>query len=233
MQILLGAVYLPLPPQSLTRLHSKEPAVNDTIACIVCHQGLYENELGRQACLPCERRTDENLRLLAGPEGLYARLRVSLAPGAGGGGPAVSGSRSAPLPLRLQPLSLMARGGVVTILQTWLVDWHEVNGWRHPRWQGDLQQQLDQAVGKLRANLPWAASSHEAFAEFAAETASIRRQCERQVTGERPERSVPVACPCGRTLWITLTSQGRLCRCGTQYSWAELRDLPFAGQRAA
>jgi hypothetical protein len=40
----------------------------------------------------------------------------------------------------------MARGGVVPVLQTWIVDWRELLDYRHPRWEGGLQQQCDQAV---------------------------------------------------------------------------------------
>ncbi|MBQ1164488.1 hypothetical protein KBZ21_41630, partial [Streptomyces sp. A73] len=42
--------------------------------------------------------------------------------------------------------------------QTWQIDWHEMNGFTHPRWTGRLQQQLDQTVDALRNNLPWAAA---------------------------------------------------------------------------
>lgn len=202
--------------------------------CTVCGCGLYDTELGRQACTPCERRTDENLLALPGERGLYARLSASLTPGSGSDGPSVSGSRTAPLPLRLEPLSLMARGGVVTVLQTWLIDWHDVLGFTHPRWKGDLQQQCDQVIKALRVNLPWAAAEHPAFAEFAWEVSAVRRQCERQVTGERPERRVTVQCSCGQPLRITLSTPGRQCSgCGAQYGWEELRELPLAERTAA
>lgn len=202
-------------------------------SCTVCHRDLYADELGYQACRPCENRTDLHLRALAGPDGLYAKLAHRLAPGSSSEGPAVSGSRTAPLPVRLEPLSLLARGGVVTILQTWLIDWHELLGWNHPRWQGDLAGQLDQVVKALRTNLTWAAREHPAFAEFAHEVGHLRRQCEAQVTGEKRARVVPVACPCGQTLRITLDTAGVRCpTCDTQYGHTEALSLPLA-QRAA
>lgn len=203
-------------------------------SCTVCHRALYADELGHQACRPCADRVDLHLRALAGPEGLYARLRGRLAPGSGNGGPAVSGSRTAPLPLRLEPLSLLARGGVVTILQTWIVDWHEQLDYRHPRWEGDLQQQCDQAVNRLRMLLPWAAERHVAFDEFAREIAQLRRQCDAHVSGERPPRRVPVQCGCGQVLRITLDSDGARCpQCQAQYGHSELLDLPLAARAAA
>ncbi|MCX4786497.1 hypothetical protein OG369_09965 [Streptomyces sp. NBC_01221] len=203
-------------------------------ACLICHRGLYADELGRYACRLCTDRIDEHLRALAGRDGLYARLGGRLAPGSGGSGPAVSGSRSAPLPVRLEPLSLIARGGVVTILQTWLVDWHDLLAWGHPRWQGGMQQQLDQVVRALRVNLPWAAGAHPAIDEFAREVGQLRRQCEQQVTGERRPRTIPLACPCGQILRITLDTAGARCSgCGEQYGHSELMDLPLAERRIA
>ncbi|MBA2951621.1 hypothetical protein [Streptomyces himalayensis] len=202
--------------------------------CSVCLRPLYADELGHQACRPCTDRVDLHLRALAGPEGLYARLGGRLMPGSGNGGPAVSGSRTAPLPLRLEPLSLLARGGVVTILQTWIVDFHELLGYTYPRWEGDLQQQCDQAVKRLRILLPWAAEKHPAFEEVAREISQLRRQCEAQVSGERPPRRVPVQCGCGQVLRITLDSDGARCpQCQAQYGHSELLDLPLAERRAA
>jgi hypothetical protein len=203
-------------------------------ACTVCLRDLYEHELGHQACRPCTDRVDQNLLALAGPDGLYARLSASLHPGSGSGGPAVSGSRTAPLPLRLDPLSLAARGGVVTILQTWLIDWHETLGYRHPRWDGDLQQQCDQVVKRLRVLLPWAAEQHGAFAEFYLEVGQLRRQCETATGGEKPLRRVGVSCPCGHVLRVTLDTAGVRCpACSAQYGHSEALRLPLAERRAA
>ncbi|MEV0917871.1 hypothetical protein AB0I93_26885 [Streptomyces sp. NPDC049967] len=202
--------------------------------CTICRHGLYADELTAYACRPCTDRIDLNLRALAGADGLYALLGGRLMPGSSSGGPAVSGSKTPPLPLRLEPLNLLARGGVVTILQTWLIDWHERLDYRHPRWDGDLRQQCDQVVQRLRTLLPWAAGEHPAVDEFAREVSHLRRQCEQQTTGERPARTVPVACPCGQTLRITLDTSGARCiTCGTQYGHGELMNLPLAERRIA
>lgn len=203
-------------------------------ACIVCLSNLYEHELGHQACRPCTDRADRDLRALAGPDGLYARLADSLHPGSGSGGPAVSGSRTAPVPVRLDPLSLAARGGVVTILQTWLIDWHDLLGYRHPRWGGDLQQQLDQVVGRLRILLPWAAEQHGAFDEFSREIASLVHQCRTATGGEKPPRRIGVSCTCGHTLKVTLDTAGVRCPdCSAQYGHSEALRLPLAERRNA
>jgi hypothetical protein len=197
--------------------------------CSSCGRSLRVDEFQRVACRICQDRADRALQQLPGSRGLYALLATALAPGAGRGEGRVTGSRSAPLPLRLEPLSLAARGGVVTILQTWQIDWHDRLNWPHPRWQGGLQQQLDHAVRALRGNLEWAASEHPAFSEFTHEVTALVRQCERQVTGERAERPISVTCPCNSTLRITVSTPGIRCHsCGTQHTRSEVLDLPLA-----
>lgn len=202
--------------------------------CAVCHRDLRDDETGRQACRICQDRTDRDLATLPGTDGLYAQLAGALMPGsAGGDSERVATSKEAPLPLRLEPLSLSARGGVVTILQTWLSDWHEQLGWTHPRWKGDLQQQCDDVVKALRNNLDWAASAHPAFAEFAHEVADLVRACRRQVTGEKPERRIALTCDCGATLRVTISCTGVRCQnCSAQFDRDAMLNLPLA-QRAA
>lgn len=202
--------------------------------CTACGRGLLEHELRHQGCGVCVRTLDGLLLELAGPRGLYARLSTVLTPGTVAAGGRVSGSRTAPLPLRLETLSLQARGGIVTILQTWIVDFHEHLAFRHPRWEGNLQQQCDQAVNRLRILLQWAAEHHPAWAEFASEIRQAVGACRAQVTGETPARRVTVTCHCGAPLRITLDTPGRRCdACGNQYGWAELRQLPLAERAAA
>jgi hypothetical protein len=197
-----------------------------------CGRQLRQDELDRVACRLCQGHVDQALRQLPGSNGLYAQLATRLMPGRGGDGLVVSSSRTAPLPLRLEPLNLMARGGVVTVLQEWLVAWHEHFGWRHPRWKGDLQQQLADVVSALRVNLEGAAT-HPAFGDFVQEVTALVRQCERQITGERKERPIAVACPCGGILRVTISTPGTRCRgCDTQYARTEVLDLPLASRTA-
>ncbi|MEU2313117.1 hypothetical protein [Streptomyces albidoflavus] len=199
-----------------------------TTACVVCHSALWQDELGRMACRRCTDRISADLAALPG---LYVQLGGALMPGSGAGGPAVSGSRTAPLPLRLAPLSLAARGGVVTVLQSWLVDVHELLGYPHPRWEGDLVGQCHQVVARLQLLLPWIAENHPAVDDFAHEVRRTRAECEQVITGERRGRTVAVACPCGATLRITLDTLGRRCTCGEQYGREALLSLPLAERR--
>ncbi|MFG7942914.1 hypothetical protein [Streptomyces cacaoi] len=201
--------------------------------CTSCGHDLWQDELGNQGCGACQRRVDRALAELVGPRGLYAQLTDVLTPGTTGAGNRVSGSKNPPIPVRLAALNLQARGGVVTILQTWLVDWHDHLGYTHPRWDGGPQDQLDQTVARLRTLLPWAVEHHPAWAEFAGEVRQAVGACRAQVTGEPPARRVTVTCTCGAALRITLDTPGRRCACGQQYGWAELRRLPLAQGAAA
>jgi hypothetical protein len=97
-----------------------------------------------------------------------------------------------------------------------------------------MQQQLDDVVRALRINLEGAASTHPAFNDFVQEVANLVRQCERQITGERKERPIAVACPCGTVLHVTVSTPGAKCRgCATQYTRSEILDLPIAQRTAA
>ncbi|MBQ1166874.1 hypothetical protein KBZ21_53665, partial [Streptomyces sp. A73] len=69
-----------------------------------CSRTLWQDELTHQGCGVCLRRTDAALAELAGPRGLYARLSTDMAPGTSGGGGRVSGSKNAPIPVRLAAL---------------------------------------------------------------------------------------------------------------------------------
>lgn len=230
-------------------MHQPTNGLNDyTWPTCGCGRQLRQDELGRTSCRICQARAHRALQQLPGPatyrtdsrgerklvSGLYAALAATITPGRSGDNVAVSASRTPPLPLRLEPLNLMARGGVVTILQDWQSAWHEHFGWTHPRWNGGLQQQLDEVVAALTVNLEGAAHSHPAFAEFTHEVCALVRQCERQVTGERAERPIAVSCPCGTTLHITVSTPGTRCRgCGTQYGRSDVLELPLANRVAA
>jgi hypothetical protein len=215
-------------------------------ACRICSRELYADDAYYQACQPCTLRTDQNLRALAGRlafegkgsdrkivAGLYSALPHAMAPGSGSSGGRVSGSRETPIGIKLEPLSLSARGGLVTVLQTWVDDWAGY-GYAARDYSGTLQQQVDRAVATLRFNLNTAARCHEAFPEFAAEMGSLRGQCERMVTGEKPPRKIGATCPCGTRLTFTLDTKSRRCRgCHTDHGHAELIELAKAESRIA
>lgn len=178
----------------------------------------------------CRDRLDCHLAALPV---LYRQLAEVLLPGrAGGDGRA--GSRAAPLPVNLDALDLRARGGIEGILTSWERDCRDLLGWSPPPFRGTVEQQVEGAVIFLRGNLWWICDEHPAVREFAAEVRQITGRAGVVVTGEKPERRVKVACPCGHTLSVTISTPGARCGgCGEQYGHTEVLQLPEAGRRAA
>jgi hypothetical protein len=193
--------------------------------CVICPRQLLDHENGRFICTPCEHRIDQDLRKLAGPAGLYARLCLRIQPGQRGSGPAVSGTPGRGIPANLEILSLTANGGIVSTLETWVEDWSTYGLAVHGT-GGRLQHRVDQAVDTLRRNLTRAASRHPALDEFSREVYQARARAEAIVSGERPPRTIPVACTCGTVTSITLNTDGFTCRgCGIERGHAEAVKL--------
>lgn len=197
-----------------------------TPRCTICPRQLLDHETGRYICLPCEHRIDRDLRAIAGPAGLYARLCLRIQPGhRGGDGPVVTRSTGRPMPCSEAILSLTANGGIVSTLETWVDDWATYGLAIHGT-GGRLQHRIDTAVDTLRRNLTRAASRHPAMDEMASEIAQIRRQTEAIISGERQPRRIPVQCPCGAVRAVTLDTNGFTCRgCGTEYGHSEALQL--------
>jgi hypothetical protein len=201
--------------------------------CVICPRQLLDHEAGRFICTPCEHRIDADLRQLAGPAGLYARLCLRIQPGQRGSGPAVSGTPGRGAPADLEILSLTANGGIVSTLETWVEDW-STYGLGIQGDGGRLQHRVDQAAGTLRRNLTRAASRHPALDEFGKEIYKIRSQAEAIITGEKKPIPIPVVCPCGTVTSITLNSDGFECRtCQTEYGHEAAMHLPMVERRAA
>lgn len=203
-------------------------------SCIACCRDLWTDELDRHICRLCTDRISDDLADLAGKDGLYAQLGSVLTPGAGAGGPTVSGSRTPPVPLRIDVLNLLTAGGpILGPLERWVRDW-ETHGKADLCEAGTLQQRVDHAVGTLRFNLEWAARRHPAVDEFGREVHLAARACRGLLSGERPSRRIIVACPCGGTMRVTLDTPGAKCpACSVQYGHAEVLRLPMAARAAA
>jgi len=204
---------------SLTTIPADRPT------CAVCRKPLPHEQLARFACRFCEEAIDTQLAEL--PE-LYGRLEGALVPGSQVG-PRVGGSRTAPLPVALLPLSLRAKGGIVTVLQAWQVDWHDRLGWGHPRWRGDLEEQLGHVVKALRNNLPWACELHPAAAEFATEVRELHSAATRALESH-PAANVRV--PCTQTVWDEDAGNERRCDAAIRIDmWADHLDCRACGRR--
>ncbi|MFC8009121.1 hypothetical protein [Streptomyces cinereoruber] len=207
--------------------------MDHTPACAICFADLWDDELSRLICRPCEQRIDYNLRLIPGPSGLYARLCLRTTPGKSNDGPVVSGTRGAPIPPNLHILSLVADGGIVAALESWVDDWARY-GFTRPSRGGRLQYRVNQAVGSLRLGLPRAAERHPALQEFSDEIQKIIRACQPIIRDEKPLQVIRVACPCGRTISLTLATTGETCTgCHTTYDQRAVKGLPLIARRAA
>ncbi|MFJ6579287.1 hypothetical protein ACIQMY_25410 [Streptomyces sp. NPDC091368] len=205
--------------------------MNDLDTCLRCTRDLRDHELGRYLCSPCEDRTALHLGAIPG---LFERLGDHLHRGSGGNGPAVSGSKSAPAPLRIGILDLQTeRGPVLGPLETWVRDWEEA-GYAEVNEAGAAIDRVTHACRTLRFNLSRAVAQHPAIDECADEVASIWRTLTRITTGETAPRKIAVTCPCQQTLRITLDTRGETCpRCGAEYGHSEVLRLPLAERRAA
>jgi len=187
-------------------------------ACTICRRPLnLDREQTRHQ--RCADRLRTNLTELPG---LYALMGAVLAPGTAGDRSRVSGTRTAPLPVRLEPLSLRARGGIVTILATWEVDWRDLRGLTEAN-RGTSERDLSAIVLWLRAHLPWAIEEHAAVDEFAAEVRDIVRQC-RAAAGLLPSMMRIGACPalvgdtaCEAALYADPMAKEIRCRCGARW----------------
>lgn len=203
-------------------------------ACIVCRNDLFDDEWDRYCCRPCQNRIDADLAALAGPvtwhagrltAGLFAALADELEPSSGSQGPRVSGSRSAPIPARMGPLSDSADGGLVNDLEEWVRDW-EHRGYATRCHAVRPQYRMDQAVATLRFNLDTAVRQHEAINAFAEEIREIRGTCEALIIGARPPKPLTAVCHCGAAIRFNLNTGSRHCKgCGTDYGHSALIKL--------
>ncbi|MFE9738853.1 hypothetical protein [Streptomyces sp. NPDC006477] len=204
--------------------------MNDLDTCLRCRHALRDHEAGRHLCNLCEDRTAAHLGAIPG---LFERLDQHLARGSSSG-PAVSGSKTAPAPLRIGILDMQTeRGPILAPLETWVRDWEEA-GYAEVNEAGTANDRVGHACRTLRFNLARATAEHPAVDEMAEEVASIWRTLSRIITGETAPRRIAVTCPCQQTLRITLDVRGVTCpACQAEYGHSEVLRLPLAQRRAA
>lgn len=204
--------------------------MNESTRCTRCPRELRDHELGRYLCRPCEDQAAEHLRAIPA---LYVQLGQHLQRGAGTG-PAVSGSKTAPVPIRLDIIDLeLETGPILGPLQSWVRDW-EHHGHAELHETGSLQERVAGACRTLRYNLRWAVENHPAVDEAVREIADAHRILKGVTGGEKPPRGITVTCPCEQPLRITLNIKALTCpKCRTEYGHSEVLRLPLAERRAA
>ncbi|OMI34396.1 hypothetical protein [Streptomyces sparsogenes] len=217
--------------------------------CTACGRDLWESEAGRLACRPCETRTGERLGELAT---IFQQINSSAAlmRGARRGGAPTSGSRTPPIPPRLEVLSLAATGGVATRLRDIEDAWRAALAWTIAPWRGSPAQAVPEHLRFLINNLPWACDAYESVGQDVEEIRQLHAECKQALTHDRKPGRVSVGvCPvvvdgelCGAQL--TASAANSRIRCGTcgaqwddMWGWRELRQaqeaVASAGKRAA
>ena len=185
--------------------------MTDNRTCVICLRAL---EAPAMACTSCSNRIDATLVEIGHH---HADLPDHLQRGQSGG-PKVSGSREAPLPLRVDPLdlSLAAPAGrqrwtplnladqighesVLAILDSWVRDWRDIRN----RGEGLPVPAGASLISWLRVRLDWATAQHPAIDDFAEEMHQTRSALRRAlgITGGRPDF---LDVPCRRCDWLSL-----------------------------
>lgn len=204
----------------------------DTItACVCCHRTLRDGEtLG---CRICQREGVQRLRALPG---LYAASAAHLAPGRSASGTGrVSGSKSAPLPVRADVLDARGPGGVVWVVTQWEEIVRSELGFGEVPFRGDYQASITGSTQFLVSNVVWLYAQFRAVEELHGELRAWHGRLTALISGADRERQLTLMCGCGEALpGVTLSTPGRRCAsCGQQYGWAELRQLHLAARSAA
>jgi hypothetical protein len=227
----------PAPPEEPTVHDHTTLEDYDWPVCVTprCGRQLWVSEAGRWACRPCEDRASQWIAELPG---LFRQLdtTASLMRGARRPGGGSSGSKTPPIPPRLEVLALVGPGGVAARLSAIEDAWRSVLGWTVAPWRGCPKQAVPHLVEFLANNLLWACSSYEEVGQDIDDLRRLHGEMKAIVDGERRPGRVQIGnCPVrvGDDLcWTPLTASAASHRvrcggCGTRWEtlgeWRELR----------
>lgn len=200
-----------------------------------CNRRLWVAEAGRWACRPCEDATAARIAELPG---LFRLLdtTAALMRGARRSGGGSSGSKTPPIPPRLEVLALVGPGGVAARLSAIEDAWRSALGWTVAPWRGSPAQAVPVHVEFLANNLLWACSSYEEVGQDVDDLRRLYGECKAIVDNERRPGRVQIgACPgqleaglCGQPLTASAASHRVRCgACGSRWEtlgeWRELR----------
>lgn len=222
--------------------YAPDPDQAPEFRCVHCPRLLHADELNRFACRVCEDRAGEQLAKMIG---LYAALEDALTPGnaPAGAGHVTGATKTAPLPVALQPLSLRGPGGIVDSLLGIEQRWRHALNWHHLPMRGGYESSLRGCVPVLANNIGWACDSYQQVGDDLKLINSLHQQADAVVNGTREQR-VPIGCcpvvneqqvPCGEKLKVSpFANEIRCGGCGTRWGrdeWlrlgATLRGLTF------
>lgn len=205
--------------------------------CIHCPRLLHADELNRYACRVCEDRAGEQLRdfptVDKNKPGFYDRLAAALRPGSTptAAGHVTGATRSAPLPVALQPLSLRGPGGIVDMLLGIESRWRNaLPGWDQAPARGGYEASLNGCVPVLVNAVGWACDSYPEVDADLKLINSLHQQADAVVNGVRESR-VPIGCcptvndqqvACGEKLRVSpFANEIRCTGCGTRWDRGE------------
>jgi DNA-directed RNA polymerase subunit RPC12/RpoP len=203
--------------------------------CVACGKDLWTNELDRLACRPCEEKSSARIAELPS---LFRQLdtTAALMKGASRSSSPTSGSRTPPIPPRLDVLNLVSPGGIAARLSAIEDAWRAELGWTIAPWRGSPRQAIPQHVEFLANNLLWACSSYEAVGQDIDDLRRLHGECTALVNDERRPGRVQIGnCPvpvgdelCWTPLSATAASHRVRCGgCGSRWEtlgeWRELR----------
>jgi DNA-directed RNA polymerase subunit RPC12/RpoP len=203
--------------------------------CLACGTDLWLSELGRLACRPCEEKTSVRIAELPA---LFRQLdtTAALMRGARRPGGGSSGSKTPPIPPRLEVLALVGPGGVAARLAAIEDAWRKSLGWTVAPWRGSPAQAVPQHATFLANNLPWACDAYESVGQDIDDLRRLHGECAAIVNDERRPGRVQIgACPgryddglCGQPLTASAASHRVRCgNCGSRWEtlgeWRELR----------
>lgn len=197
---------------------------------------LWTDELDRLVCRPCEDRTSTRIAELPS---LFRQLNTtaSLMRGARRIGGGSSGSKTPPIPPRLEVLSLVGPGGIAARLRDIEDAWRKALDWTVAPWRGSPAQAVPNHVTFLANNLPWACDAYESVGQDIDDLRRLHAECVAIVNDERKPGRVQIgSCPVrdedGEPCWTPLTASAashrvRCSGCGSRWEtlgeWRELR----------
>ncbi len=217
--------------------HTPDDSGYEWPTCVTprCGRQLWADELDRWACRPC---CDVTLTRIAELPALFRQLdtTATLMRGArrpGGGG---SGSKTPPIPPRLEVLALVGPGGVAARLSAIEDAWRKTLGWTVAPWRGSPAQAMPQLVAFLANNLLWACGSYESVGQDIDDLRRLHGEMRAIVDDERRPGRVQIGnCPVrldDGPCWTPLTASAASHRvrcggCGMRWEtigeWRELR----------
>ncbi|WP_282790903.1 hypothetical protein [Streptomyces sp. CC224B] len=206
-----------------------------------CGRQLWATEAGRFACRPCEDATAARVRELPV---LFSRLdsTAMLMKGGRRAGAVTSGSRTPPIPPRLDVLALVGPGGIAARLSAIEDAWRGALGWTVAPWRGNSAEAVPHLVKFLGDNLLWACSSYDSIGQDIDDLRRLHGECRALADGDKRGGRVQVGfCPAryedGALCWQPLTAATDNHRihchaCGARWDglgeWRDLREAQKA-----